>query len=97
MTLEQGIKKISDFCVRRKERIKFDPDGWIRRQISHGTNYPYTSEEFANIINDDDQRVCHKELVTWMRSELTIEDGNALDERLKASEASLAQTTEPNG
>ena len=97
MTLEQALMKIHDFCVRRKVCVSFDADG----RIWHG---PPTDgkrclfvKDLASKILEDDQRVCHEDLVTWIRSELTITDGNTFDELLKESEESLAQTTEKTG
>lgn len=84
--MKQALRTIADFCVRRNKDIFFENDGQIR--LNGDT---HTVQELAAEINKDEQRRCHEELVTWMRQELTITDGNTLDELLKASEECLAQ------
>ena len=90
--MEQALKEIGDFCVRRKRVITFDSAGdvWFEGRL-------YTATKLAAEIKKDDQRVCHEELVAGVRKFVHLEVGNKLEVGqhlailLKASEACLSQ------
>ena len=95
--MEQAIRKIRDFCMRRKVCVRFDTDGtmWHGHPKDEKTNC--TIQGLATKIKNDDQRECHKELVAGVRKFVRLEVGNKLEVGqhlailLKASESCLAQ------
>ena len=89
--MEQGIRTIRDFCIRRKVCVSFDADGTIWHGHPADEKMNCTIQGLAAKIKNDDQRVCHEELVAWIRSQKFAPDGSPLDVLLKASEECLSQ------
>ena len=97
MTAEQLIEILQQYCQRAKVSIWFTANDVIAERDKHGTLVRgYSATELADVLNNHDERECHKELLKIAMNITCFED-EAFTKAKLASQNALAQSKERNG